>query len=156
MSSGIFREKSLKKVQSPEDLNDYVRVANPGIWLLVIAVLLLLAGALCWGFWGHIESSLEVSAIASGSTATCYVPVYDLGSVSVGMPVRLEDTEGEITEIGTPQFPQDMPETEELDFYWAGIDMRYAPVTVRIDVPEGIYTARIITESIRPISLILG
>ena len=46
MSKPLFREKNLKKVNSPESLNDYVRVSNPGVWLLLAAVIALLAGAL--------------------------------------------------------------------------------------------------------------
>ncbi len=31
MNEQLFRKKSLDKVQSSESLNDYVRVANPGV-----------------------------------------------------------------------------------------------------------------------------
>lgn len=30
MSDQIFRKKSLDRISSPEQLNDYIRVANPG------------------------------------------------------------------------------------------------------------------------------
>ena len=33
MNREIFREKSLERVESPEQLNDYIRVASPGVWL---------------------------------------------------------------------------------------------------------------------------
>ena len=44
----IFREKSQDNVDSPEPLNEYVKVASPGIWLVVIALLLLIIGILGW------------------------------------------------------------------------------------------------------------
>ena len=44
----IFREKSQDKIGSPEPLNEYVKVASPGIWLVVIALLLLIIGILGW------------------------------------------------------------------------------------------------------------
>ena len=34
MSDQIFRKKSLDRISSPEQLNDYIRVANPGIWMI--------------------------------------------------------------------------------------------------------------------------
>ena len=49
MSDQIFRKKSLDRISSPEQLNDYIRVANPGIWMILAAVIILLAGA-CGGY----------------------------------------------------------------------------------------------------------
>ena len=40
--NSIFRKKSLERVQSPEQLNDYIKVANPGVWLVLIAVIIFL------------------------------------------------------------------------------------------------------------------
>lgn len=44
----IFREKSQDKVDYPEPLNEYIKVASPSIWLLVIALLMLIIGILGW------------------------------------------------------------------------------------------------------------
>lgn len=44
-------QKSLNRVKSPEDLNDYIRVANPGVWLVLVAVVILLAGVCIWGLF---------------------------------------------------------------------------------------------------------
>ena len=44
--SSLFRKKSIDRIQSPEQLNDYLRVANPAVWVLLAAILLLLAGAI--------------------------------------------------------------------------------------------------------------
>ena len=49
MSDQIFRKKSLDRISSPEQLNDYIRVANPGIWMILAAVIILLAGVCVWG-----------------------------------------------------------------------------------------------------------
>ena len=43
--SDLFRKKSMEKVTSPEQLNDYIRVSNPGVWTVLAAVVILLAGA---------------------------------------------------------------------------------------------------------------
>ena len=40
----IFRKKTLDRISSPEQLTDYLRVTNPGIWLVLATVVLLLAG----------------------------------------------------------------------------------------------------------------
>ena len=34
----IFRKETLERVSSPEQLSDYLRVTNPGIWIVLAAV----------------------------------------------------------------------------------------------------------------------
>ncbi len=48
MADSIFREKSLKRITSPEELGDYLRVTSPTVWLVLGAVILLLVGMLIW------------------------------------------------------------------------------------------------------------
>ena len=47
--SGLFREKSMARVSSPEELNDYIRVTTPGVWLI------LLLGMLVWSIFGMVD-----------------------------------------------------------------------------------------------------
>jgi len=55
MSGSVFRKKSLERISSPEQLNDYIRVSTPSLWIALIATLLLLAGAIIWGILGSID-----------------------------------------------------------------------------------------------------
>ena len=59
----IFREKSLTKVSSPEQLNDYIRVSTPAVWLVLSAIVLLLIAVTLWGFLGRLESPTESGAV---------------------------------------------------------------------------------------------
>ena len=54
-NSSIFRQKSLDKVSSPEKLDDYIRVTTPSVWVTLLAIVLLLVGAIIWGIFGEIE-----------------------------------------------------------------------------------------------------
>ncbi len=53
-ASGIFREKSMERVSSPEALNDYIRVTTPSVWIVLAAAVLLLVGMLCWSIFGRV------------------------------------------------------------------------------------------------------
>ncbi len=53
--SGIFREKSLERVSSPEELNDYIRVTTPSVWIVLAATVVLLVGMLAWSIFGRVE-----------------------------------------------------------------------------------------------------
>lgn len=43
-NSKIFRQKSLDSINSTEQLTDYLRVTNPGVWTILAAVVILLTG----------------------------------------------------------------------------------------------------------------
>ena len=41
------------------ELNDYIRVTTPSVWLALIAIILLLAGFLAWGALGTVTVTTE-------------------------------------------------------------------------------------------------
>ena len=51
----IYREKSINRMNQPEDLNDYIRVTTPSVWIVLIAVALVLAAVLGWMIFGTVE-----------------------------------------------------------------------------------------------------
>ncbi len=54
--ASVFREKSIGQVSGPESLNDYIRVTTPAVWLVLAALLILLAGILIWSVFGTVET----------------------------------------------------------------------------------------------------
>ena len=54
MNSGIFRQKSIDKVSSPEKLDDYIRVTTPSVWITLAAIVILLVGTIIWGTLGEL------------------------------------------------------------------------------------------------------
>ena len=50
----IFRQKSIDRISSPEQLHDYIKVSSPGAWLILVAIIIFLIGALIWGVKGSI------------------------------------------------------------------------------------------------------
>lgn len=138
MSEEIFRKKSLDKVKSPENLDDYIRVSNPGVWLLLVSVIVLLAGACVWGVFGHIDSTVETSVRAENGTVTCYVEDESVSAMQTDMIVKFDEFEASITEI----------RQEGGDYF----------CTLQSDqtVPDGLYEGKVVVESYRPLSFILN
>ena len=52
--SDLFRKKSVERINSPEELSDYIRVATPSVWLVLMATTILLAGMLAWSVLGTV------------------------------------------------------------------------------------------------------
>ena len=45
----IFRKDNLEKMSSPEKLNDYIKVSNPSVWIILGAITVMLISAVVWG-----------------------------------------------------------------------------------------------------------
>ncbi|MBQ8094655.1 MAG: hypothetical protein IJ242_13940 [Clostridia bacterium] len=125
MENKLFREKSVERISSPEQLNDYLHVTSPGIWILLIAVIVLLAGLFLWSTQASIESFIEGNGTASSGVLTVSF------ETSASEPV-LEN--GMIITVGNHQVPISFVGRDADGSLIAGGDT---------DLPDGIYTARV-------------
>ena len=53
--SDLFRKKSTEQIHAPEELSDYIRVATPSVWLVLVATTILLVGMLAWSILGTVS-----------------------------------------------------------------------------------------------------
>lgn len=159
MKNQLFREKSMERVSSPEQLNDYIRVANPSVWLALAVVVFLLIGICVWGIFGKLDTVLRVGAITEGERTVCYVKESDIGTVSREMKVRLNEEEYAIAEIAVQpvQIDTDFPDyLAHLGGITRG-EWVYAVVLDGIGgVDGGIYEAEIVIESISPMTFVIN
>ena len=89
----VFREKSLERISSPEDLDSYLRVANPPMWFGLLAVVFLLTGALIWGIFGSLDSTVQAVTVCKDGETLCYVSEDDYERVKPENEVHI----GELT-----------------------------------------------------------
>ena len=157
MNQQLFRKKSVDKVSSPEQLNEYIRVANPGVWMVLAAIVILLAGVVVWGFIGHLDTTLATAVVCENGEAVIYVNEADVEKVEVGMTVRVGENEYAISEI--PTEPKRVDDTmSEYAVHLGGLtsgEWVYA-VKVNGDIADGVHKAEIVIERISPISFILN
>jgi hypothetical protein len=156
MDNQIFRKKSLDKVSSPEQLNDYIRVSNPGIWLVLAAVIVLLIGVCVWGIFGRLETTVGSAAVVKDGEMTLYVKEEYLGKITEGMTVRVKENEYLITSVETK--PQTIPEGfDEYMLHLSGMHVGewvFGVSAMQTDLADGVYEAEIVIESIAPMSYI--
>lgn len=152
-----MEEKKLKKVDSPEQLNQYIRLSNPGVWILLIAIVVLLIGVCAWGFLGKIDTKITTVAISSDYNSYVYIKEADLEKVKSGMSVEIVNNENkyEIVEIETT--PEKV--TDELSEYarhLGNFQIGEWVYKCRLNksLKEGTYGANIVVESIAPMVFI--
>ena len=153
----LFREKSFESIESPESLNDYLKVTSPGIWLVLAGIVLFLIGVCIWGIFGHIDSTMDTAVISQDGNVDCLVPKEAVSSI-------LENPSVEIDDIDYALKPSTLePEiiSEDTDIYviLTG-NLEVGQVVYRIPVEaileEGTYSGKVVTEKLTPISLLLN
>lgn len=105
MAGKLFREKTMEKVTSPEQLNDYIRVTSPGVYLTLGAVLVFLVCLCVWSAVGTLDITVETKGLADGSVIYCYLDEEDVQYVQEGMTVRTEAGEGTVKRVS--EIPDD-------------------------------------------------
>ena len=156
----------MQRITSPEKLNDYIQVANPGIWLILSAILVLLASLLIWGFCGSVSTTHAVKGLAKDGSIICYVNTNAGFTVQKGMQVAITgDMAGTVTGEVAEVSPTPLSYLEAS----SGIDSDYAVyalgladwnikavISAASALTEGaIYSVSIPTASLRPIELVL-
>ena len=153
----LFREKSLEAIESPEVLNDYLKVTSPGVWLVLGAVMALLIGALLWGIFGRISTGVNVAVLSQDGESVCVVPYETLPDVIAAGEVQVN---GAVYAIGESALAKTLVVSEETSPYLRmAASLSIGDVAVEIPITagleDGIYTGSVTTETIRPLSLLL-
>lgn len=157
MDTNLFRKTSIDRVNSPEQLNDYIRVANPSVWILLAAIVFLLVGVVVWGVFGTIETKVDATAIVRDGKATAFVSANSLSSLEVGMAVGIEGEEGVIA--GIDKVPVEITDDFPSYFlYLSGLNAGDFAYRVYVDIAgvgDGVYPASIVVDSINPIYFVI-
>ena len=136
MDNQIFREKSIKRISSPEELNKYLRVTNPGIWAVLLAVIVLLGGLIVWASVGTLETKVDAEAVVSDGHVQVTVAGDKAGLVQADMPLIIDGNETVLDDVKT-------------DEYGRAVGMAV------LNVPDGRYNAEVVIERIAPISFLI-
>ena len=132
--STIFRKTTLDRISSPEQLTDYLHVTNPGIWALLLAVLLLLGALFAWASVGTLETTAQARVLVENHTAR--IVMIGAETLRDGMPLRIASEEYVIVSTGADEYGRSFGIAE-------------------VSLPDGDYDGTVVLEQTRPISFLL-
>lgn len=150
-------KKQDRSETSPEQLNDYIKVSNPAVWVILVAVFILFAGICIWGLYGRLDTKLASVAVVKDGSMTCYIRDTDEGLIKTGMPIEVEESTQKIEDI------ENVPELAELQLddyalhlgeYSSG-DYLLA-VHAATELADGTYKADIIVDHVAPMSFVFN
>ncbi|NLA27267.1 MAG: hypothetical protein GX878_07730 [Firmicutes bacterium] len=94
----LFRKVAMERVTSPEQLNDYIRVSNPSVWLVLAAILILVGAASVWGIYGTLDTTIDTIGYAENEQVVCYLTEEEFAAVADGvLAVRVDGTASAVT-----------------------------------------------------------
>ena len=157
MNDKIFRKKSIDRMSSPEQLNDYIKVTNPGVWMALAAIVILLVGVCVWGVFGTLETKLSVAAVSRDGQTVLYVKEDDLSAVKENTSVYIGDETYKVTSVSA----QPVAVTEEISEYarrTGNLSLGEWVYLVQIDktLPDGVYTAQFVIDSVSPLYFVFN
>ncbi len=158
MEKGLFRQKTLDKVSSPEQMNEYIRVTGPGVWLVLGAVIALLAGLIVWSALGRLETTVTAVAVSGPDSGTvCYIAESDLDEVRAGQTVHIGGADYTLSEVA----PRPVAVDGSFDAYAlhvGGLEVGQWVYPAKLDgtLEAGVYEAGIVVDSVPPISFLLN
>ena len=153
MNKNLFREKNVERIASPEQLNDYIHVSNPSVWIALAAFAVLLVGICIWGIFGTLDTTLSVVAVKDDEGVVCYVREADREKIKVGMMVEIDDEEFTVTGIEKTPIPVDEAISDYAKHVGDLTDgewIYYVYVDCPTEFEGNVFPAKIIIEPINP------
>lgn len=149
-NKSVFRKEALARISSPEQMEDYMQVASPRLWMILSAIIALLIGFVIFASTATMENVMQVQADVTTDTmedGTKYsLIVFDIPQgmddvLKIGMPLRIGENEGQIAV-----------------FYRTTEDNKAGGVLndTSIMLLEGSYDVEVVTETTTPISFLLN
>lgn len=153
----IFREKAVERMSSPDQLNDYVKLSDPGMWFLLAAIVVVLAGACIFGAVGHIDSTVPGVGICVDGKMTAWVKREYGDSLQQELKVKVGGNvyDARMTAAKPVEIPAD---ADSYALYLGGMEPGQWVYEVTVDgvFDDGAYDAQVITEQISPLAFLFG
>lgn len=163
MQNKLFRQKSIDKISSPEQLNDYIHVTSPGVWLLLCSITLILIGSCCWGILGSIKTYEKVPVIIKDDTYRAVVSTDHSRYIAPGEEIYIQNVRFIVENIS----PEKHPIGSEYDSLIIS-ECSYAQdeevYDLTLKLPEnvtdypanGCYSGNIVVETLSPASFVFN
>ena len=163
----LFRKSSLNSISSPEQLNEYIKVSNPSVWLVLAALFVLLAGVFVWGVTGSLPTTVSARGVAREGEVLCYISTEEAAAIGAGQKASRTGADGEafqgrVMSVGSiPVSASEIAGELSSDYLVRqlvsnefAVRLVIAPLQAAPD-EEALLAVSIVTEAVRPIDFLL-
>lgn len=167
----IFSQESLDRVTSPEKLDDYIRIARPGIWIMIVALFLVVVAVVIWGVTGSLPQTVTINGVVDGSNSNMVMCLVDASAynredlLEKEAQIQIEgstSTAGTVTQVSdNPVSAEEMREALGSDWFAAKLIANDYSYLVQIEPEEDlsahtnkVCSVSIVTDQVSPISFL--
>ena len=161
--SQIFNKKASEKLQSPDDLDKYVQVTNPSVWVVLGACIALIVGLLIWGFFGAVSSSVTTTGVLVEGQIVCFVDAKTASQIDVGNTATVDGYLMEVASKGDIPFSREEARSFlKSDYLTSTLVTSDWSYVISLEGDSGVFyyavpmSVVITTERVTPISLIFN
>lgn len=129
-----MKKKKNVNISNPDELNKHLQYSSPVTWIVLSAVLLLLAGFFTWSVLFKFVVKITGTATISSGQVTLNIQPSSLRKLQVGQKVYISEKEGEI-----------------LSF-----DENDQPVITNFAIDDGEYPYYVVIKIARPIDFLIS
>lgn len=115
----LFRKTSLERISSPDKLNEYIKITNPSLISILVAIFVIFGASIYWIFFSSIPKYMNITGVIATSVSEpnslqkvyCYVPISSANRLKKGMGVEISPEgypresngfiRGEVLNVGT-------------------------------------------------------
>ena len=74
MGSKLFRQQALDNIESPDRINDYIRVSGPSFYIWLVSILICVISVCVWAFNTKVNDFVKIKGIAFPHQQIMHVP----------------------------------------------------------------------------------
>lgn len=161
-------QETKQAITSMDEYNKYLKVIKPRVWLVIGALLLMVAMTVLWAFTGNILTTQTCKSVVSGDIVIGYVGMDGAGAVQPGQSVNV--AAGELVVGGVVESVGNLPVSREEAAQSLGsqaLAEGIVPPDGGVEVvarlsrstaatPNTVVSMEIVTQDIAPIQLLMG
>lgn len=164
----IFRQRSLDTVESPEQLDEYIRVSNPSIWIVLSALVILVAALVVWSVVGSLPETLAAKGVTvSNNMVQCYVDASMLNKDLTGCKANVvlpdgASMEGIVKSVSNnPYSLEEIAQSLKSDWVVENVAAGNYAYQVDVELPEEVRqdvlaNVTLVTAEVKPIVFLLN
>ena len=126
--------------------------------MVLAAVIVLLAGVCVWGVFGHLDTAVQTGGVCTNGRLTVFVGEEDHDKIRENAVISVDGVEYAVAESTNAPVRVD----DQIDPYivhLAGFtedDWVYRLCADAPELADGVYTASVVTERVRPLDFVLN
>ena len=90
-----------KRLRSPDDMERYLKITNPSVWIVLGACTAVLVGALVWGFFGSVSVRVQTSGVCKDGRTFSFLTTEDAGKVHAGDMAMVAGIKMKVSNVST-------------------------------------------------------